>query len=144
MTDEEVSSDDENEQTGGGHRQTELVNEAVEDESSDDQSEPDYGYPKCPECGRSKMWDRVSLKLRMKMKNLKMGMTNQKQMVNMKMGMTVMKMTEMNKMNLKVEMTNQKQVMNLKMVVIIMKMSEMKKAKRIYRRKIKYGRQLKY
>ena len=36
------------EQTGGGHRQTEMSNGSGEDDSSDDKSEPDYGDPKCP------------------------------------------------------------------------------------------------
>ena len=51
MTDDE-SGDVENEQTGGGHRQTEMDNECGEDDNSDNESEPDYGGPKCSECGR--------------------------------------------------------------------------------------------
>ena len=60
--DESGDGDDENEQTGGGHRQTEMDNEAGEDDGIEDQSELDYGGPKCPECGRSKMLDWNNLK----------------------------------------------------------------------------------
>ena len=28
-----------------------MTNESGEDDSSDDESEPDYGGPKCPDCG---------------------------------------------------------------------------------------------
>ena len=83
MTDKEDSSDDENEQTGGGHRQTEMDNESGEDDNSDNESEPDYGGPKCSECGRSKMWDWSSLRQMVKMKNLKVEMTNLKHLMNM-------------------------------------------------------------
>ena len=62
MTDEKNSSDKENEQTAVGHRQTEMTNESGEDDSSDNKSEPDYGGPKCPDCGGSKMWDWSKLK----------------------------------------------------------------------------------
>ena len=36
---------------------SEMSNEFGEDDSSDDESEPDYGGLKCPECGRSKNVD---------------------------------------------------------------------------------------
>ena len=109
MTDAEESNDDEKEQTGGGRGQTEMdlammivviikVNLITEI-----QNVLNMVYQKC-RIG-------VSLKLRVKMKNLTDEMTYQKQIMNLKMVMIIMKMREMKKVkrvNLKVGWINLK------------------------------------